>query len=113
MNAMYATNPRRPASRRAWLYALAAASMLTGTSLSQAADCVKNSEVCVEGPATRNIGGYQVYRDCWRTTSQYSCVSQTSTDDCQPLRDRGCTQVGSACVEKNSVNSINVLLNRC
>ena len=66
-----------------------------------AADCQKNSEICVEGPATRNIAGYPVYRDCWRYRAQYSCVSQTLTDDCQPLRDRGCSQVGSSCVDTN------------
>ena len=67
-----------------------------------AADCQKVSESCVEGPETRNIGGYPVYRDCWRTRAQYSCVSQTMTDDCQPLRDRGCSQVGSSCIDTNA-----------
>jgi len=76
--------------------------MLAINSPAQAADCVKNSEVCVEGPATRNVGGYQVYRDCWRTISQFSCISQTSENDCQPLRDRGCSQVGSTCVDTNA-----------
>jgi conjugal transfer mating pair stabilization protein TraN len=87
---------------RARLCALAAAAMLAGTTLCQAADCVKNSEICVDGPATRDIGGYPVYRDCWRKTSQYSCLSQQTTDDCQPLRDRGCSQVGSTCVDTNA-----------
>ena len=67
-----------------------------------AADCVKSSEVCVEGPATRNISGYPVYRDCWRTTSQYSCIAQATTDDCQSLRERGCSQVGSSCVDTDA-----------
>ena len=68
----------------------------------RAADCQKLSESCVEGPETRNIGGYPVYRDCWRTRAQYSCVSQTMTDDCQPLRDRGCSQIGSSCIDTNA-----------
>ncbi len=42
-----------------------------------AADCQKLSEVCVEGPETRNIGGYPVYRGCWRTRSQFSCVASS------------------------------------
>ena len=66
-----------------------------------AADCQKAAESCVEGPETRNIGGYPVYRDCWRYRSQYSCVSQAMTDDCQPLRNRGCSQIGSRCVDTN------------
>jgi conjugal transfer mating pair stabilization protein TraN len=67
----------------------------------QAAECQKLSEVCVEGPETRNIGGHPVHRACWRYRATYSCVSQTLTDDCQPLRDRGCSQVGSRCVDAN------------
>ena len=74
---------------RAWLSSLAAAALFVAMAPIHAADCVKNSEICVEGPATRNVGGYPVYRDCWRTTSQYSCISQNTSDDCQPLRDRG------------------------
>lgn len=67
----------------------------------RAADCQKAAESCVEGPETRNIGGYPVYRECWRYRSQYSCVSQAMTDDCQPLRNRGCSQIGSSCVDTN------------
>ncbi len=70
--------------------------------LAHAADCQKLSEVCVEGPETRNVAGYPVYRDCWRTRSEYSCYSQSLTDDCQPLRDRGCSQVGSTCIDSNA-----------
>jgi conjugal transfer mating pair stabilization protein TraN len=101
---MTAMQPARSTLRR-WLSALALAPafgvICAAASPAHAADCVKNSEICVEGPATRNIGGYPVYRDCWRTSSQFSCISQNTTDDCQPLRDRGCSQVGSSCVETN------------
>jgi len=68
----------------------------------RAADCQKATESCVEGPETRNIGGYPVYRDCWRYRAQYSCVSQAMSDDCQPLRNRGCSQIGSRCVDTNA-----------
>ena len=82
--------------------ALLGAALLGVTSSAYAAECVQDSEVCVQGPATRMIGGHPVYRDCWRTTSQYSCVSPNSNEDCQPLRNRGCSQVGSTCVESNA-----------
>src|SRR5690606_5253129 len=61
----------------------------------RAADCQKAAESCVEGPETRNIGGYPVYRECWRYRTQYSCGSQAMTDDCQPARSRGGGGVGS------------------
>ena len=67
----------------------------------RAADCQKAAESCVEGPETRNIGGYAVYRECWRYRAKYSCVSQAMSDDCQPLRNRGCSQIGSSCVDTN------------
>ena len=70
-----------------------------------AADCQKTSESCVEGPETRNIGGYPVHRDCWRYRSQFSCVSQAMSDDCQPLRDRGCSQVGSSCIDTSPLGA--------
>jgi conjugal transfer mating pair stabilization protein TraN len=105
------TRPARPARTwGSWGHRLAPCLVLVMTifmalTLSMplhAADCIKSSEVCVEGPETRNIGGYQVHRDCWRTRSEYSCLSQNTTDDCQSLRDRGCAQVGSSCVETNA-----------
>ncbi len=67
----------------------------------RAADCERDSEVCVEGPETRTLSGYPVYRDCWRYRSQVSCLLQNMRDECQPLRDRGCSQIGSRCADPN------------
>lgn len=88
--------------KRRLLCALALAMLVAAVPTVRAADCQKLAEACVEGPETRNIGGYPVYRDCWRYRAEYSCVSQNTTDDCQPLRDRGCSQVGSRCVDSNA-----------
>jgi conjugal transfer mating pair stabilization protein TraN len=85
---------------RALALALPIALFLAAQSVS-AADCQKLSEACIEGPETRTIGGHPVYRDCWRTRAQYSCVAPDTRNDCQPLRDRGCSQVGSRCVDTN------------
>ena len=74
-------------------------------SSAHAADCQKTAESCVEGAETRNIGGYPVHRDCWRYRSQFSCVSQAMSDDCQPLRDRGCSQVGSSCIDTSPLGA--------
>jgi conjugal transfer mating pair stabilization protein TraN len=64
-----------------------------------AADCAKLAEVCVDGPSTRQISGYPVYRDCWRYEATFNCISQAAVDDCQPLRERGCSQTGSSCID--------------
>lgn len=67
-----------------------------------AADCEKVTEVCVDGPATKQISGYSVYRDCWRYQASYNCLSQKTVDDCGPLRERGCSQTGSTCIDTAS-----------
>jgi conjugal transfer mating pair stabilization protein TraN len=102
--ALNATSSRHCGGRR-WLPGLAAAALCAGLSLSQAADCVKRSDTCIDGPSTHDIGGHPVYRDCWQTRTQYSCLSPTLTDDCQPLRDQGCSQVGSSCVESSAAGA--------
>ena len=73
--------------------------MLVAWSATHAADCTKVSETCVEGRETRSISGHAVTRDCWRWQSSYQCPSAGFTDDCQDLRDRGCSQVGSTCTD--------------
>ncbi len=69
------------------------------TPAARAADCVQDAEICVEGPETRTISGFAVYRDCWRKTATFTCVAPRAEDDCQPLRDRGCSPLSSQCVE--------------
>jgi conjugal transfer mating pair stabilization protein TraN len=91
----------RAARRFAWIASGALALCLLASAPATAADCYQTAETCVEGPETRNIGGYPVQRDCWRYRASYTCVSQNSTDDCQSLRDRGCSQVGSRCMDTN------------
>ena len=60
------------------------------------------ADVCVDGPGTRNINGLDVYRDCWRYQAAFTCQSANYVDDCQPLRDRGCSQIGSSCIDTNA-----------
>ncbi|AOJ79190.1 conjugal transfer protein TraN (plasmid) [Burkholderia savannae] len=67
-----------------------------------AALCQKVSEVCVDGPSTRNINGVNVTRDCWRYEAQYQCRTNEMVNDCQPLRDRGCGQIGSTCISRDN-----------
>ncbi|MBI4294465.1 MAG: conjugal transfer protein TraN [Betaproteobacteria bacterium] len=65
--------------------------------------CVRTqADVCVDGPGTRNINGLDVYRDCWRYEAKFSCQTANYADDCQPLVDRGCSQIGSACVDTDA-----------
>ena len=61
--------------------------------------CRREASVCVEGPATRLISGYPVQRDCWRYDERYTCVSDTFTSECGELTGRGCSQIGSTCID--------------
>lgn len=61
--------------------------------------CTKISRVCVEGAETRMISGYPVTRACWKYERRYDCISQNYVDDCKPLVDKSCAQIGSSCVE--------------
>ena len=60
--------------------------------------CTRVSEICVDGPATRLVGGQNVFRDCWKYEARFDCASEGPVNDCQPLIDRGCFQVGSQCL---------------
>ena len=65
-----------------------------------AAECEKLSEICLDGPSTKTISGYPVYRDCWKVEARYTCLSGAmDTSECDELRDRGCGQISSTCVE--------------
>lgn len=75
------------------LLALAAHQALAGDGT-----CSLVSEVCVDGPSTKVIGGQSIYRACWQYQNQFNCVSPVTSNDCQPLIDRGCFQIDSACV---------------
>jgi len=62
--------------------------------------CQREASVCVEGPATRLISGYPVQRDCWRYDERYTCLSDSYTSECGALAGRGCSQIGSNCIDR-------------
>ena len=69
----------------------------------QVGTCVRNSEICTDGPATKLISGYPVTRDCWRYQADYTCRSLAMTNDCATLAGNPqCGPVGSDCVETDA-----------
>ena len=57
---------------------------------------------CLDKNAIRAIDGELVQRDCWRRQTSYTCLggdTYTEEDYCQELRERGCTQTDSRCVD--------------
>jgi type-F conjugative transfer system mating-pair stabilization protein TraN len=59
--------------------------------------CRYGEKGCSQGPETRLINGYKVYKDCWQYRQQYIC--RMVKDECSPLRAVGCVQTDSKCKE--------------
>jgi conjugal transfer mating pair stabilization protein TraN len=56
---------------------------------------------CVDGPATKIIGGRSVTRACWSYEQSLSCAGGASLNECAPLAAAGCTPSGSVCKQMN------------
>lgn len=64
-------------------------------------DCRKTSDVCIDGPSTKDIGGVAVYRSCWQYKTTYECVAQNNIDYCAGIRRISqCFQVSSTCTQR-------------
>jgi conjugal transfer mating pair stabilization protein TraN len=61
--------------------------------------CRREASTCVDGPSTKLVSGYPVQRDCWRYQERYTCVSERFTSECGSLLARGCSQIGSKCID--------------
>jgi conjugal transfer mating pair stabilization protein TraN len=83
-----------------WVFALLL--LLAVTCNAQVGSCVKTGTTCTQGPETRSINGFAVYKACWQTTDTYSCYESNVVDTCAPLRPvAGCFELSSACAETN------------
>jgi conjugal transfer mating pair stabilization protein TraN len=63
--------------------------------------CSIASEVCVEGPETRNIGGKSVTKNCWKWERKYTCRTDTYIDECKELKEK-CTEVSRICLHSDA-----------
>ena len=63
--------------------------------------CHVVQQTCVEGAGIKKIGGYEVFRDCWRLEKQYQCQSSViaTTNDCATFRGQGCYEMASDCLQ--------------
>ncbi len=59
--------------------------------------CQLSAKTCVDGPATKNINGLDVYKDCWQWKEDYNCVVSNPADYCMPLKAAGCTKQSETC----------------
>ena len=84
---------------------LAVLTLLTTLHAWAAPDCLLTGTVCTAPKQTRVIDGVPVSRDCWEYQDMYQCRGQNQASDCQPLRERGCAQIGSACVSRDDAGN--------
>lgn len=76
--------------------------LMTFMTTGWAADCRKTGESCIDGPSTKTFYGVPITRACWNYQSTYECASQFTINDCQYLRDKGCTQVSTQCIDRSA-----------
>lgn len=60
--------------------------------------CTVVSEECLEGPATKEINGVDVYRDCWKKQVSTQCLTDTVVNECEELVNKGCTIESESCL---------------
>ncbi|MDX8377468.1 MAG: conjugal transfer protein TraN [Mariprofundales bacterium] len=60
-------------------------------------NCVLTSHVCTD-TADKWLGNQWVSRACWNWRDSYNCADGPAVNDCQPLINQGCTQLGSKCI---------------
>jgi hypothetical protein len=91
------------------------------TSLAESSNCVHAAHTCTDNTPCKTINGLQVCLDsvsplpegaqsagdsCWAWSEDYTCAATALSDDCQELIDRGCTQVGSDCVDRAALGCL-------
>jgi hypothetical protein len=62
------------------------------------AACHVVGAACLAAAATRVVDGANVYADCWRRQTNYSCKAYSTTDDCDP--EPGCTKTDDNCLDE-------------
>ena len=68
---------------------------------------IRRGPECVE-KGNRDIGGFTVYRDCWRYESKYVCYNDNYKDYCKPISETpGCTEIYNKCLEKSPTGECN------
>lgn len=69
--------------------------------------CKKSGVVCTEGPSTKVINGYPVYKDCWTWDYTYTCkeADPNAYDNCSAIAaTKGCSLYKTTCAQTSSVD---------
>lgn len=74
---------------------------LSDSEISQAS-CRLKERVCTDGPATKEINGVSVSKDCWEYRHTYECLEPDAANYCEPLKQpqARCEVTGQTCLEE-------------
>lgn len=62
--------------------------------------------VCIEGPATRNINGLDIFKDCWKWTERFACQGTGTVSNCGPYETNPkCTLQNESCTDLNPITN--------
>ncbi|MDA0938962.1 MAG: conjugal transfer protein TraN, partial [Proteobacteria bacterium] len=68
---------------------------------------VTGSPICVES-GNKDIGGFTVYKDCWKYHSKYECYNDNYTDYCKSISNiPGCKEISNICKEHSPTGECN------
>lgn len=70
--------------------------------LASDANCIKTGRTCVQGPATRNINGLDIHKDCWQYEDTYSCadVAKNTSTCIEFASNAKCKVLSSSCTDE-------------
>lgn len=70
--------------------------------LANTSSCAFQTEQCVSPQATHIIQNIPIARDCWEKEANYRCLGNAGTGggSCKPMRDQGCEQINSVCLDR-------------
>lgn len=66
------------------------------------AECALASKTCIEGPETRVINGLPVYKDCWKYSEEYACLSGEKVSTCDSIDANACSVKNEECILRDS-----------
>lgn len=58
--------------------------------------------ICIDGPSTKNVDGFELTRECWKRKRIIGSFEPSI--ECKKLRDKGCEQLKSRCIQVDDRN---------
>jgi conjugal transfer mating pair stabilization protein TraN len=57
---------------------------------------------CLAGTVNPPANSVMLSESCWQFQAAFTCLDTASVDTCEPLRDRGCGQIGTTCLSQDA-----------